>query len=70
MVLLTISVIAKPVDGEWSEWSSWSDAPGVENFEVVNRKRTCSNPEPLFEGKICEGPEVEFKNVTKRERFL
>ncbi|KAL4226068.1 Hemicentin-1 [Mactra antiquata] len=48
-----------PIDGDWTVWSSWyeCDASCGGGFHV--RLRRCSNPPPLYNGKICDGKDIE-----------
>lgn len=42
------------VDGGWSKWNSWSLCSKTVNG-IQTRTRECSNPEPAFGGKYCNG---------------
>ncbi|XP_076099012.1 SCO-spondin-like isoform X4 [Mytilus galloprovincialis] len=44
-----------PVDGSWSEWNAWTDCSLSCDGGITTRQRTCSNPEPTFGGKKCNG---------------
>ncbi|VDH96262.1 Hypothetical predicted protein [Mytilus galloprovincialis] len=44
-----------PVDGSWSEWNAWADCSLSCDGGITTRQRTCSNPEPTFGGKECNG---------------
>ncbi|XP_052105775.1 SCO-spondin-like [Mytilus californianus] len=48
-----------PVDGSWSEWNVWTDCSLSCDGGIKTRLRTCSNPEPKFGGKGCNGNEEE-----------
>lgn len=50
------------VDGGWSEWSEWSECDaycyiynGNPAYGVKHRSRTCTNPKPSQNGRLCEG---------------
>ena len=42
------------VDGGWSEWNSWSICSKPFGG-IQTRKRECTNPEPAYGGKHCDG---------------
>lgn len=51
-----------PVDGGWSQWGPWSPCTGTgcgPNVGWKERRRTCSNPEPKYNGADCEGNKME-----------
>ncbi|MBN3292172.1 TSP1 protein, partial [Polypterus senegalus] len=48
-----------PVDGSWSQWSLWSQCPLTCGLAVVSRTRSCSNPTPQNDGKVCPGHNYE-----------
>ncbi len=49
-----------PVDGGWTEWQNWSGC-SVLCGPYGNRRRVrhCANPLPQFDGKKCEGEDME-----------
>ena len=54
-----------PINGSWSDFGDWSDqcdsvtcGLDVEKF----RMRSCSMPEPMYNGENCTGPSIEFQN--------
>ena len=49
----------KPVNGGWSEWSTWSDCSKLCKLGTATRTRTCTNPIPQFNGKLCDGMTIE-----------
>ena len=49
----------KPVDGGWSKWSSWSDCSKLCHIGTATRTRTCTNPIPQFNGKLCDRMTIE-----------
>ncbi|XP_066030097.1 fibroblast growth factor receptor 4-like [Pocillopora verrucosa] len=51
MFLLTTLLV---VDGGWSEWNSWSNCTKAVGG-IQTRKRECTNPEPAYGGKHCDG---------------
>ena len=52
MFLLTTLLVV--VDGGWSEWNSWSNCTKAVGG-IQTRKRECTNPEPAYGGKHCDG---------------
>ena len=42
------------VDGGWSEWNSWSICSKPFGG-IQTRNRECTNPEPAYGGKHCDG---------------
>uniref|UniRef100_T1IJ50 Hemicentin-1 n=1 Tax=Strigamia maritima TaxID=126957 RepID=T1IJ50_STRMM len=44
-----------PIDGGWGYWSAWSKCSKSCGGGVSNQHRSCDNPPPLFEGKMCTG---------------
>lgn len=44
-----------PIDGGFTEWSPFGDCDKTCGDGVKKRKRSCTNPEPKFGGKNCEG---------------
>eukprot|EP00111_Clytia_hemisphaerica_P004685 TCONS_00013463-protein len=49
----------KPVHGGWSQWSGWSDCSQLCKLGTATRTRTCTNPMPQFNGKLCDGLTIE-----------
>ena len=43
------------VDGNWGEWTEFGDCSEECGDGIQTRTRTCTNPEPLYGGKSCEG---------------
>lgn len=43
------------VNGGYSDWASWSPCIGYCGSGLQSRTRTCSNPEPAFNGAGCSG---------------
>ncbi|XP_069111060.1 coadhesin-like [Argopecten irradians] len=54
-----------PIDGRWSEFDEWmptacsTSCGGGE--QSLSRSRTCTNPSPQYNGKDCEGVDMETK---------
>lgn len=47
------------VNGDWSPWSEWSGCPNTCGKSLRSRKRTCTNPIPKNNGRLCIGSERE-----------
>lgn len=45
------------VHGGWTAWSSWSQCSASCGIAVKTRRRTCTNPEPRYGGRVCVGQE-------------
>ncbi|XP_023288888.1 semaphorin-5A, partial [Orussus abietinus] len=43
------------VHGGWTAWSTWSACTQTCGFAMKTRRRTCTNPEPAFGGRVCVG---------------
>ncbi|XP_064637596.1 coadhesin-like [Lineus longissimus] len=54
-----------PVDGGWSRWSSWSTASVTCGKPVVERTRSCTEPQPQYNGKECNGAPRQTKVIDK-----
>ena len=50
------------VDGGWSSWTEWTQCSVSCGTGSTARVRTCTNPEPKFEGKHCPGDGDEEEN--------
>ena len=56
------------VDGGWSEYSEWTDydecsALCGDGTKDQWRSRTCTNPEPAYGGRDCEGLDKQNQTV-------
>ena len=49
------------VDGSWSDYSAWSECSASCGGGIMERSRTCDNPEPSEGGNDCEGSAAEGK---------
>jgi hypothetical protein len=47
------------VHGNWSPWSEWSLCPKTCGKSFRSRIRTCTNPQPKNNGRLCIGSERE-----------
>ncbi|CAF3442509.1 unnamed protein product [Rotaria sp. Silwood1] len=47
------------VHGDWSPWSTWSTCPETCGKTFRSRTRTCTNPTPKNNGRLCIGLERE-----------
>ncbi|GFS83227.1 hemicentin-1 [Trichonephila clavipes] len=43
-----------PLDGGWSSWVSWDCSASCDGG-MGQKKRSCTNPRPMFGGKDCKG---------------
>ncbi|PIK51722.1 putative SCO-spondin-like [Apostichopus japonicus] len=48
-----------PIDGDWSEWSVWEACPVTCGSVAIHRNRSCDNPVPQYDGRECQGSEME-----------
>ncbi|KAL3880318.1 hypothetical protein ACJMK2_032566 [Sinanodonta woodiana] len=48
-----------PIDGNWAPWLEWGKCSVLCGAGIRTRFRTCTNPEPINGGRICEGNEKE-----------
>ena len=48
-----------PVHGSWDVWMPWTQCSVTCNTGVQQRKRICSNPEPMYGGNLCVGDEYQ-----------
>ena len=48
------------VDGGWSPWSSWFICEQQTGEKCQCRTRSCTQPKPQFNGKICPGNALEI----------
>lgn len=73
----SIEILDCEVNGGWTEWSAWSACKGgaATNCDlqpnaiatapaVRTRFRTCTNPEPKFNGRLCVGQDQEEEVCT------
>lgn len=70
----SIEILDCEVNGGWTEWSDWSACkinslsvcePNHKNPVVIRtRTRSCTNPSPRFNGRLCVGPEIEEEICT------
>ncbi|XP_028403035.1 uncharacterized protein LOC114525803 isoform X3 [Dendronephthya gigantea] len=51
-----------PVDGNYTEWLSWSSCSGFCGSGLQNRLRTCTNPEPAYNGAGCSGASSDVQD--------
>ena len=49
------------IDGGWSKWSVWGFCVGECGMGVQYRKRTCTEPVPMFGGAKCQGKTKESR---------
>ena len=48
-----------PIDGNWSEYDLWLPCSPMCGNGTSRRFRFCTNPEPSYGGKFCEGLNYE-----------
>ena len=60
MFLITILL----VDGGWSDWNSWSICTKPVGG-IQTRKKECTNPEPAYGGKHCDGTGAQLRACSK-----
>ena len=46
------------VHGNWTEWSQWGDCSVTCENGTQARNRSCTNPEPKFDGDDCPDANV------------
>jgi semaphorin 5 len=64
---LSIEIANCQVDGSWTDWSAWSACQGNcdSTQRVRTRTRTCTNPTPKNNGRLCVGPDQEEETCTQ-----
>ena len=55
------------VDGNWGAWTEFGDCSAECGDGTQSRTRTCSDPEPQFDGKSCEGDDTEIQDCKLKE---
>jgi len=60
---------SRPIDGGWSSWSTWAactqNVNGKESADqCLCSSRTCTNPEPKYDGAECQGPTIQVWHAT------
>lgn len=55
------------VDGQWAMWSHWDTCSVTCGRGHQFRFRTCSNPRPVYGGKLCVGVPEEMKECNTRK---
>ena len=58
--------IIDSVDGGWTSWSSWFTCEQVTGEKCQCRTRTCTQPTPRFNGRSCQGSNVEITRCEGR----
>lgn len=52
------------VDGGWSDWSMWTTCAVSCGVGNKTRDRTCTNPEPLHNGRKCNENSLELDSCS------
>ncbi|XP_053398910.1 SCO-spondin-like isoform X2 [Mercenaria mercenaria] len=50
-----------PVHGDWEIWTAWTSCSVTCDVGVVTRKRSCTNPKPMYGGRLCKGDSLQEK---------
>ena len=58
MLILNTSIL---VNGNWTEWSAWSKCSETCGGGVMNRNRSCTDPEPQYGGLDCSGNRTDHE---------
>ena len=53
------------VDGNWANWGEWSECSVSCDEGMKVRDRTCTDPSPAGEGRICDGFGTEIRHCYK-----
>ncbi|KAL3854246.1 hypothetical protein ACJMK2_013520, partial [Sinanodonta woodiana] len=56
-----------PIDGGWSDYHTVTDCSTTCGDGVQTLKRTCSNPAPSHNGKVCEGMDTMIQDCHRAE---
>ncbi|VDI23531.1 Hypothetical predicted protein [Mytilus galloprovincialis] len=61
----TCTLIACPIDGQWSNWVSWGTCSVTCASGTQTRQRQCDNPTPQHSGQVCSGSSTDSKTCTQ-----
>ncbi|GJQ69974.1 Sema-5c [Trypoxylus dichotomus] len=61
----SIAVSNCTVHGGWTAWSAWSECSATCGVAVKTRTRTCTNPSPVYGGRVCVGQDRSEVLCTK-----
>lgn len=50
------------VNGDWSSWGAWGTCSVTCGNGAETRVRKCSNPEPMYGGRPCQGHPTESRS--------
>ncbi|CAF0994441.1 unnamed protein product, partial [Didymodactylos carnosus] len=56
---ITVEISKCEVHGGWSQWSLWTQCGQTCGKSYRSRFRTCTNPVPKYNGRVCVGSERE-----------
>ncbi|XP_056009334.1 SCO-spondin-like, partial [Ostrea edulis] len=51
-----------PIDGQWASWGSWRTCSVTCGGGTQTRSRTCTNPQPQYNGANCPGSDTSSQN--------
>ena len=65
-----LPILRLSVDGNWSDWNSWGQClgkPCSDGEGIQTRTRTCTNPQPQFLGKKCNGTTIDSRRCINNQ---
>ncbi len=57
-----------PVDGQWADYGPWSDCSVTCGEGRQERRRTCTNPIPQYNGKVCDGMDIQTRSCVAQQQ--
>jgi hypothetical protein len=58
------------VDGGWTSWSSWFTCEQQTGEKCQCRTRTCTQPIPQYNGRLCQGSNIEITRCEGKINIL